>query len=560
MYGHPNNELVGRIKGFTHNFENGVLKKYKLTPEMIFKEKATNETATTKFTLPNVKVGSIIEYSYEIETPFGVSNNPSTWTFQGQLPVLWSEYKIGIPNYFYYRMLMSGYLDLYLTENKPINITLDDTQLSGIEYHFILKDAPAIREEPFITTIGDYISKIDFELASVEIPGSISKNFSLDYVALSKTLLDDENFGLAYKRSNFMKDSAKEIMTKTKDTAEVLAAAMASVRKQMKWNEDYGIYTNGLKKALEKKEGSSADMNLTLICLLKELGFEANPLILSTRSHGTLHSQYAIRNRFNFVLAHLMLNGKDVLLDATEEFLKIGMIPTDCLNHKGYLIHPTDPRMISLEPIEKDVEFEKATMRISEDGEMSGTFHKSYGGYSAWSARKEFKKEGKEKFLEEIKKGKPNWSISKADYKNETDITNAFEVNYDLTMSEQASVAGNMMYINPMLTEGHGTSPFQAKERNFPVDLSFPIEESFMVEFEIPKGYQLVEKPKSSMVSLPDNGGKFTYAVSIVDNKITVSSRISFKKSVYAAEDYPALKEFYDKIVAKHAEKIILKK
>lgn len=551
-------EFLSDIKGFTYNDNNGSPTKDKLTKDMIFQEKASETVYYTKISMPNIKEGSVIEYSYKKQTPMPISNNPTTWYFQQGIPVERSDYKITIPAYFYYRMIMNGYLPLAINENKDVNIS--EFNINGLQYHFVVLDAPAFRDEAYITTESDYLSKIDFELASVNWPNVLVQDFSLDYNNLNKTLLESEQFGQQLKRNGFLKDIASEIKTKYKDSTERLQAAVNYIVKNVKWNGENSIYTTGLKKIFEKKTGDAADINLMLIALLREIGFDANPVILSTRDHGRIHEQYALMRRFNYVVAHIEKDGKDFLMDATDEFLKVGMLPYQSLNHKGWLVHSAFPRFVSLEPIERDIEFEKAEIKIDEEGEMKGQFTKSYSGYSAWSARKTFKKEGKEKFLEEIKKAKTNWTISKAEYNNSEDVNQQMEAKYDVEMTDFVTKAGNMMYLKPMLSEGHTENPFKDTERTYPIDFAMPIDETFMASYEIPAGFTVIEKPQSVSFVLPESGGRFTYAVNINENKVSIVSRLSFRKTMYTPEEYPFLKGFYDQIVKKHSEQIVLKK
>ena len=551
-------EFLSDIKGFTYNDNNGSPTKDKLTKDMIFQEKATDNLAYTKISMPNIKEGSVIEYTYKRQTPMRITNNPGTWTFQQGIPVERSDYSITIPAYFYYRMIMNGYLQLDYNENDQVNI--NELNTSGTKYHFVVLDAPAFRDEAYITTEADYLSKIDFELASVNWPGVLIKDFSLDYANLNKTFLEEEDFGLQYRKTNFLKDIATEIKTKNSDSTSRLQAAVSYVTKNVKWNELSGMYCTSLKKILEKKTGDAGDVNLMLIALLREIGFDANPVILSTRGHGRIHEQFALLRRFNYVVAHIEKGGKDLLIDATDEHLKVGMLPYACLNHKGFLIHPTAARFVSLEPTERDIEFEKAEIKIDEEGEMKGVFTKSYGGYSASSVRTLLKKDGTEKFLEAVKKGKTNWTITKADYNNKEDITVPLEAKYEVEMTDFVTKSGNMIYLKPMLSEGHDENPFKDTERLFPIDFAMPIDETFLASYELPAGYSALEIPKNVSIALPEGGGRFTYVVNATANKITVTSRLSFKKTQYDSSEYGSLKEFYDQVVKKHTEQIVLKK
>ena len=131
---------------------------------------------------------------------------------------------------------------------------------------------------------------------------------------------------------------------------------------------------------------------------------------------------------------------------------------------------------------------------------------------------------------------------------------------YEITLNDYITKAGNMLYLNPMLSERKKENLLKAKERLYPIDFAYPIEETFMATYEFPKSYSIVELPKNISLTLPEGAGKFTYAIAANENKITLTSRIQFRKAVYYAEEYSFLQEFFDKIVAKHQEQIVLKK
>lgn len=558
--GDSRNQYINDIKGYTYNLENGEVKKEKLSKESIFSEKVVGDMQDVKIVMPNVKVGSVIEYSYIIETPFSVSNNPNTWSFQGNYPARWSIYEITIPEYFNYRILMSGYLDLTEHQSKPVGISFGTQPVSGMYQKFILKDVPAFTKEAFITTSSDYVSKMDFELASVNWPNVLTKDFSLDYASLNKTMLDEPILGGQLKRTGFLSDAAKEIKKSSSDSIARINAACEYIQKNISWNGKYSPYSNNIRKVFDSHTGDTGDINLLLIALLREIGFDANPVILSTRSHGKIHEQYALRKRFNSVLAHITRNGKDFLLDATDQYLNPGMLPVECLNGNGWLVHPENPRFVSLVPTEKDLQYKKAELSLNEDGELVGILRKSYGGYAGLSAKKSFNSKGAESYLNEVKKNNESWVIEKADYKNTSAIVEPMEVEYKVSLNNYATSAGNMLYLKPMLSEGHGENVLKVKDRIYPIDMALLKEEIFIGTYELPKGYSIAELPKQATISLPDNGGRFMYLITVNENKLTVTSRVQLKKAVYYAEEYPYLQEFFDKIVAKHNELVALKK
>ncbi|QDK78456.1 DUF3857 domain-containing protein [Spirosoma sp. KCTC 42546] len=560
-------ELVSDFEGYTYNLTNGDVSISQLKKEGHFTEKASDQFWVEKYTLPNVREGSIIEYKYTVRTPFGVTYNPRTWRFQQDIPVRWSEYRITIPDYFYYKMLMSGYLAMLVNDRKSTTVGLFSGQpdVTASAYRFAMKDIPAFRDEAYITTDDDYMAKIEFELASYQIPGStgiVRKDIAVSWETLDKTLLTDIDFGGQIKRTGFLRETAKSLLASQADTLGRVKAAYDYIRQTIKWNDDAGIWSStGIKKVLENKKGNAADINLMLIALLREMDIDANPVILSTRSHGRINELYPLIKKFNYVVAQVSVGGKDLLLDATDAFLPVGMLPLHCLNGKGRLVHPTKSRFVSLNPYERDVEVHMGTFTLTEDGEVSGKLAHSHGGYSAWSARKQFATDGKAKYLESIQKKRPAWQIDKVDFSGADEKSSAFNTDYTITIPEACGRAGDRYYFHPMLTEAHTVNPFKETDRLYPVDFGIPIEETFSATYTLPKNFKVEELPKPVSMVLPENGGRFMYQVGVVsENQIQIISRISLRKPMYFAEEYGSLRELFSRIVAKHAEQIVLKR
>ncbi|WP_461081031.1 transglutaminase domain-containing protein [Spirosoma flavus] len=556
-------EFVSDFVGNTYNLVGGQVQVDKLDKAGHFTEKASEQIWLEKFTLPNVREGSIIEYSYVIQTPLSVGVNPRTWRFQQDVPVNWSEYRITIPDYFYYKIMMGGYLPLIINENKPTNVDLlpGHNGAGATAYRFAMKDAPAFRNEAFVTTSDDYVAKIDFELAKYQLPNAVAHDFSVSWETLDRTLLDEADFGGQIKRTGFLHETAKTILNKHSDTLARITAAYDFVRQNIKWTKEASLSSDlGIRKVFENKKGDAAGINLMLIALLREMDMEANPVILSTRSHGRISEEYPLLRRFNYVVAQVAVGGKDMLLDATDVLLPPGMLPVHCLNGKGRLIHSSKSRFISLAPQERDIESYTGEFVIADDGEITGTFKRSHGGYSALKARTEFSSEGKTKYLDGIRKTRPAWQVEKAEFSGADPTTSAFNADFSITIPEACGRAGDRLYLRPMLTEGYGTNPFKEANRVYPVDFGFQKEQTFVATYTLPKGYKIEEMPKPVSMVLPENGGRFMYQTAMNGDKLQIISRILLRRPLYYAEEYGALRELFTQVVAKHAEQIVLKR
>jgi hypothetical protein len=550
-------EQLGQVEGYTYNLVNGAVVRDKLSDEDQFSEQLSPTMSVQKLTLPNVREGSIIEYRFKRKTPFQVSPNPATWLFQSDIPVLWSEYQIKVPiQGLSYRIMKSGYLPLDEQSEKTITINLGMDGVDGRGHRFVIKNAPAFSNEPYITTPADYLTKIDIELVAAQ-----GMHYLLTWADIDKTLLDELHFGQQYNRTGFLRDEAALIRQQhPTDTLARLTAAYELVRNTMKWNEGNSLYCENVRKAWTDKKGDAGDINLLLVALLRELDFDANPVVLSTRSHGRLDEDHPLLKQLNYVVAHVALNGRDWLLDATDPLLKPGMLPERCLNGSGRLIHPTAGRFVSLTPTERRIDARIGTFTLSADGDVSGSMQTSLGGYAALDERHRYLSQGAVKYLESFKASRPAWQISQTRFDGIADAGQALTLSADLTIPDASMQTDNRLYLRPLLTEAITENLLKSPTRLYPIDFGMPSEQTFTATYALPDDYIIESLPAPVVVKLPNNGGQFTYQLVVNGRTLSVNSRVLLRQSVYPAGAYASLKEFYDTIVAKHAEPVVLKR
>jgi hypothetical protein len=555
-----NVELVRSFDGCTYNLENGKVIASKLKNESVFHEHVSGDFYQDKMSMPNLKEGSIFEYRYVLETPYSIQSNPDVWYFQKDIPVAWSEYEVLAPIYLTYRNVTGGYLKFFINkkENGRTNLS-SGLDLQATSYQYAVKDIPSLHEEKFITSRKDYLSKVNFELISVAVPGHPIENYADTWDNVTKTALKDYNFGEYLHQKKFLKDIVQEL-SQIKDTVKKINAAFEYISKNIKWNNKNALVPfKDLSEVFENKTGNSAEINVMLVNLLKSLGFDANIVVLSTRGNGEINELFPMMGQFNYTIACVTLKGKDILMDATDPFTKPGMLPAYCLTGVGRLMKEKNARFVSLQPTEKDARFEMLTASLNPaSGEITGHTVISKGGYEAREIREQIQEKGEENLVKEFKKSNTEWEVKNFKLENKDNLSEPVKLSFDFNFSE--NIAAATIYLNPMLSGKIASNPFAEQNRIYPVDLMVASDNMYVATIKIPEGYTVEELPKAATVALPDNLGKFSYMINIVGTDIKVSSRITLNEYYFAPGEYELLKNFYDLIVEKHAEQLVLKK
>ncbi|MBX0292175.1 DUF3857 and transglutaminase domain-containing protein [Hymenobacter sp. HSC-4F20] len=574
-------EKLTGLRGFTYNLVNGQVVKEKLNSESIFREISTPNITIRKFTMPNVREGSVVEFTYTVASEF--TFNFQDWKFQSDIPVRWSEYRAAIPEYFDYKMLMQGYEPLEVQERTEGTTQYTIRWSSNIDsrtgqresggagvvtprvtnYRWAMKNVPALREEPYMTTTDDYIAKIDFELAGTKWPDEPYKAVANTWEKIDRELLNEENLGAQLSRGGFLKEQLAPLLAQHTEPAARVAAIHDLVRRAVKYNGNTGILTSGnLRRVYEQKTGSAADINLLLVAALREAGLTANPVLLSTRSHGRMETNVPLISRFNYVLAHVALpEGKTMLVDATEELAPCGMLPYRCLNGVGRLLLPKEgeSRWVELKPADRLLTYRQVNLTVDNTGALSGKVHQEHGGYLALTQREKLRKLGEKKYVEELAAGHEGWSVPKFTFKERDTFHKPLTLEYEFTAAGGETPAGTI-YLNPLRHFGTDKNPFLHEDRRFPVDFGTALDETVLINITLPAGYELEETPKGMAVEIPEGGGRFLYSVQPGQGTLQIISRLSLMRPVYSAEEYAHLREFFTHVITKQGEKLVLKK
>ncbi|ALI98884.1 DUF3857 domain-containing protein [Rufibacter tibetensis] len=567
-------EEVRNIKGVTYNMESGKQVKIELDDKAIFDEKRDANWRLKKLTMPGVKVGSVIELSYTITSDF--IKLLREWEFQHNIPVKWSEYRVGMVPFFDYKQITYGVHPYHIKDAKIEHKTAaysytDDVgyakvdkngsiSMAVVQYQWVMKDVPAFTAEPYLSSASDYISKIEFELSKVQYNDDQPPRYvSGDWESFTKELLKEEEFGGQLTNTAYLKKTVEGLVAGKTDSLEKVKAVMEYVKSNMRWNGKNSIYTDNLRKAFDNRLGSASEVNLLLTALLREAGVAAHPMLVSTREHGRPVMNSPMISKFNYVISYVSVGGKNYSLDATEQDLPFGMLPMRCLNGKGWVFQAPAGKWVPLTGSEKNAQLVSGNLKIQPTGEVTGALTEKYLGVPALQARSSIRNKGKETYIKEFANAGPDWVRKDVKIHNLENLQETLKTEYQLNRTGEGEPA-SLLYVSPMLTHALDENPFKLATRQFPIDFATPVDETYTFTYQLPEGYDLEEMPKPATVTLPGNAAKFTYVAQMINGQLQVVSKLNINKTLFEASEYGNLREFYNRMVAKHAEKIVLKK
>lgn len=546
-----NIEHIKNLTAQTYNLDaTGNIVTTKVEKNLIYEKPIDKYRKEQVFTFPDVQAGSIIEYKWsQVWSSFALEN----WYFQRSIPVKYSRYRTDFPNE----------IEIYASPFCVLPYeSKQDTKGTRIIKHYSMKNIPALRDEPYISCDKDYLQRIELRLQAIKWP-TYRENLVKTWPQQIKSLMEDEDFGIQLKR-NIPRTADLEAQLKNlTDPYRKMVTIHEYVRRNMEWNGLSNIWAlNGVRAAWKEKKGTSGEINLILVNLLKDANLKAHAILVSTRDHGVVTSSLADVRQFDKVMAYVEIGEQVYVLDATEKNTPSRLIPMDVMFSEGLVIEKPETFEWGWRPLWNENTMLKNTVivqaSIDESGVMTGRASMFSYDYDRVQRVTDAKKD-QSKFLEKyFHGGNQNVKVDSLVLENLEDDTLPLIQKIQFNMPVSAS--GDYKYFSTNLFTRLEKNPFVADSRFS--DIFFGVNQSYnlVANITIPEGYAFETLPKSMRMIMPDTSISITRRLVAENNQLAVRVNLEFKKPFFTVQEYPDFKEFYKQLFAVLSEQIAIKK
>jgi hypothetical protein len=556
-------------------------KKIKVKKSSIFKEQVNEQLVRYKFTFPNIVTGSILEYKYKLNSKY--VNQIKRWVFQSNIPTLWSEYRTSIPKSYHYVQISRGrpmdevvqfegqdgmlvphyrrYTTL-LGHKKRSKRGVRLATASVKRTQFIQKEVPALKEEPFITRMDDYLSYLELKLDYISY-SKRKKQIIPTWEKAAKNLTNADRFGKAYSNSQTIQTIINEtdaILSNAESNEEKVEMLYNFVATKLEWNGiESKLLSNDLLSTFKKGYGNSADLNLMLLALLKHYEIESYPLLVSTRDHGQPIQPHAILDQFNHVITLAKFENEFIAIDVDDPNRPLGYPRTNSLNLHGWIADVEDLQWIEI-PNPSGKTISSGNIKIDLEGHMIGNLSYKFEGCAAIDIQQQMTEDSAGYFLQNgLKDIYPDIEYQKVDFQQ--DQSKVIKARAHCHIPFGAQLIDDLIYFSPIIEADFTENPFKLQNRSYPVDMTYPIAKEKIINIDIPVGYVIEELPSPINIGLKNRGASFQYkVVKINHEKIQLVSKLNIQQIRFAPVEYEALKNFFDLVVEKQGEQVVLRK
>ena len=309
--------------------------------------------------------------------------------------------------------------------------------------------------------------------------------------------------------------------------------------------------------------GSNQEINWVFLGLARAAGFEASPCWVSTRNAYIFAKERRNPTELNANVVLVKLNGKDTYLDPGTPFTPFGLLPWAKAAAPGLKLDKDGGSWIlTTLPSSADSRIERtAALKLTNEGDLNGKLKLSFTGLAAQFRRMEERNEDdteRKKFLEEhvkdyIPAGSEVELTNKPDWKG-SDVPLVAE--FDLKVPGWASAAGKRTLLPTALFGATEKHLFEHAERTWPVYFDYPFKKIDDVTIQLPPGLQVGSLPKG--IDQDIQAAQYTLKVESKDGAVHVQRVLRSDLVAVGQDKYAVLRGYYAFVRSNDDQQVVL--
>ena len=548
------NESVHSIKartirpdGSIANFEGKPMDK------MIVKAKGIKYMAKV-IVLPDVQVGSIIEYRYadQLKEHYAFDSH---WIVSEELFTKYAKFSLKPSQYFPVRFSWQGLPTGVVPKNER-----------GV-VHLEVNNIAAFQTEDYMPPQNELKARVDF-MYSEDTEPQADKFWKNEAKRANGQV---ESF---IGKRKAMEQAVAQIVSPT-DTPEVKLQKIYARVQQLR-NTGYEEETTeqerkrGKEKTINNVEdvwksgaGSGREITWLYLALVRAAGLEAYPVLVSRRNEYFFTPQVMDPHRLDDNVVLVKLNGKDTFYDPGTVFTPFGILPWPETAVKGLRLDKDGGAWVTTTVPDSTVSniTRKADLRMTDQGGLEGKVTVTFSGLEALSMRLELRNQDettRTKYIEDVVrefipvgidvdlKNKPDWSSSSPTLVGE----------FEIKVQGWASAAGHRALIPVGLFSAPEKHVFEHAMRVHPIYFDFPTGRIDDVTIELPLDWKVNSLPPGHK----DEGKVCSYNTTAANNKGTLhlTRNLDINTLVLDTKYYGALRKFFQTVKTGDEQQIVV--
>ena len=320
---------------------------------------------------------------------------------------------------------------------------------------------------------------------------------------------------------------------------------------------------NNVGDVLAHGYGTFEDLTLLFVAMARSAGFDASPVMVPDRRRRFFVRDWTSQRQLNSVIAAINLNGKDMYLEPGTRFCPYGFVRWNHTEIDALKLDRKGGTFIKAPSMsyDKSVTRRNANMTLSEDGSLKGKVVLEFKGAEALEHRLDGidrDEAGRKKDLEdELKQWLPAGSLVKMDVAQGWENSDtSLAARFDVEVPNYASLAGKRLLVPAFLFQSKENQAFAHAQRKYPLYFPYPFTENDTVILQVPAGLTPESIPQKEDAQLPF--ARYQNVSNFDGIKFVSQRQLAFNGIFFPVEKYSELKTFFGKVQAGDEQQAVL--
>lgn len=523
-------------------------------------------------TLPEVNVGSIMDYAYTIHWKQAIPDiikNPSKYYISGSYSYLTSRWTVHDDLYirksrFLLRPVKNGrivYTWIELSpERKPVRNADGTVEL-------VVENFPAFVEEEFMPPESFLKARVD--LFYVVGPALSVQNFWASQAgrmadSADKFIGEPKKFTREVERITSAEDSPETKLRKIYDFVQKIRFLSFEPSRTEKEQKRENLDENKTAEDILKHGYAYAnDINYLFVALARAAGLQAFIVRVTARRSNFFAKEVLDADQLNAIVVLVSINSKNVFLDPATQFCPFGLLPWEETDAEGIVVSNSSTPFIktSLPNISDAITERNAELKLDSEGALSGSLTLKFFGLEALSWRLFLLNKdevARRKALEDyVKEMLPTGStVDISGVANQEKLNEPFVLTTRIQVPSISTRAGRRLLLPAGILQTTSRNQFQSANRKYPVYFRYPYRTVDDIRIEVP--------PELSVESMPQ-AKSVTYSVLTFEGKYERQDRaLRFQRRqdiggyYFEASNYHLLRDFFSKLHVADEQQVVL--
>lgn len=558
------NFKVTGVEGRTIHPDGTIIKLTTKPSDLVDVKTAGYQRNRMVFTLPDVTVGSILEYRLSLEYDDSMVFSPD-WQVQ-------QKYFVHKAHYFFYPNTSGNVVNdrgepmdrlmYYISGTRELQVERDPQG----HYSVDAVDIPALPDEDWMPPLNALAWRIQFYYTHA--------TSTTDFWQREAKYWEKNSDHFA-NPSKALKEAAAGIVA-SGDTEEVKARKLYDALQKLDNTDFSRTRTEAERKQAKmkpvkdaegvwkQKSGSSDQLALTYVALARAAGLTAYPMYIVNRNNAIFDQGLLSMQQFDDYIAIVVIGGKEVFVDPGEKMCPFGLLHWKHTlasglreSPKGTVLDMTPANDYTQNSIQR-----QADLALAPDGSVTGSIRMGMEGQEAMHWRQlaitDDPDEVKKQFLESLHDLVPDGVQVDFDKFEGLDDYNASLVGVVKVNGQLATATGKRYFLPGQFFASHSKHDFVAEAtREIPIDVHYPERLTDTVSYTLPGGLSAASLPSTDVIPW-STVAQLSIASKQQNQTIQIERRLEYNYTTLDPRNYGGLHDFYQQVATADQQQLVL--